>query len=169
MDLGSALLSQYRAALQMHRSAIEACPDPVWDEESHRNRSWNISYHALYYTHLYASRSEDAFEPWEKGRPNCHYMGRLPFPPHTEFELGPPYSKAEMIEYADFVERFLIRALPAEDLEAVSGFEWLPFRRFELHLYNVRHLQHHLGQITARVQAATGSGVPWVGRVVDRH
>lgn len=164
MDLMNSLLSQYRASLQMHRNAIEACPDSVWVDEAYRNRSWNLSYHVLFYTHLYASRSEEAFAPWDKGRMNLQYMGRLPYPPHTELELGTPYSKAAMLEYASFVERVLMQALPGEDLGAESGFEWLPFRRFELHLYNLRHLQHHTGQLSDRLQSATGAGVRWVGR-----
>jgi hypothetical protein len=149
----------------MHRSVIEAYPEPAWVDETHRNRSWNLSYHALFYTHLYASRSEEAFAPWGKGRPNLQYMGRLPYPPHTDFELGTPYAKAEMVEYATLVERTLMQTLPGEDLGAESGFDWLPFRRFELHLYNLRHLQHHTGQLSDRLQSATGAGVRWVGQV----
>lgn len=166
MDLRNALLSQYRAALRMHRSAIEECPDSLWADETPRNRFWNLSYHALFYTHLYASESEELFEPWEKARPNCHYMGRLPYPPHTAFELGPPYTQDHMLEYVALVEQSLLHSLPKEDLSAASGFEWIPFDRLELHLYNLRHLQHHTGQLIDRLSSVTEAGVQWVGRVL---
>lgn len=161
MDPAKPLLSQYRAALRMHRRSIEACPATLWVDEGFQNRFWNLSYHALYYTHLYASRSEDAFEPWEKRRPNCHYMGQLPYPPHTVFEIGPPYSPEDMLAYLGVVEGTLEKSLPKEEFDAESGFEWIPFDRFELHLYNLRHLQHHTAQLIERLRAVTGKGVSW--------
>ncbi len=39
-------------------------------------------------------------------------------------------------------------------LDADSGFYWLPFNKFELQLYNIRHIQHHTGQLTDRLRQA---------------
>jgi hypothetical protein len=47
-------------------------------------------------------------------------------------------------------------------LDAASGFDWLPFNRFELHLYNMRHLQHHTGQLTERLRTICDVGVSCV-------
>jgi hypothetical protein len=163
MDPTSALISQYRAALRMHRASIEVCPADLWTDETFENRFWNLSYHTLFYTHLYLSRSEAAFEPWEKGRKLCQYMGRLPWPPHEQVEIGPPYTREALLEYVDFVEEKIGDAIREDDPEAESGFEWIPFNRFQLHLYNIRHLQHHTGQMIERLRVATGKGVGWVG------
>ena len=33
------------------------------------------------------------------------------------------------------------------DLEAESGFYWLPMDKLELQFYNIRHLQMHVGEL----------------------
>jgi hypothetical protein len=35
--------------------------------------------------------------------------------------------------------------------------------RAELHIYNIRHIQHHAGQLSLRLRLETGEGVDWVG------
>ena len=39
-----------------------------------------------------------------------------------------------------------------ESLQGESGFSWLPFSRGEVHLYNLRHIQHHTGAMSAYVR-----------------
>jgi len=53
--------------------------------------------------------------------------------------------------------------LPALNLEAPSGFYWLPFNKAELQFYNIRHTQHHTGQLADRLRTAANLGVDWVG------
>jgi hypothetical protein len=52
--------------------------------------------------------------------------------------------------------------MPQETLDSASGFHWLPFSRFELHLYNLRHLEHHTGQLADRLRSVANLGVTWV-------
>jgi hypothetical protein len=62
-------------------------------------------------------------------------------------------------------------ALAAEtrqSLEGSSGFSRRQFSRGELHLYNLRHVQHHSGQLSAalrRLNLALQSpqALPWIG------
>ncbi len=44
-----------------------------------------------------------------------------------------------------------------------SGFFWLPFGKLELQFYNIRHLQHHTGELFERL-GAVGVTLDWVGR-----
>ncbi|KPJ52053.1 hypothetical protein AMJ39_08795 [candidate division TA06 bacterium DG_24] len=53
-----------------------------------------------------------------------------------------------------------MRAVPFGD---PSGFPWLPFNRFELHLYNIRHIQHHAGQLIERLRSQGVTDFEWVG------
>ena len=39
-----------------------------------------------------------------------------------------------------------------------------PFNKMELQLYNLRHLQHHTGQLAARLRTAANLAVTWVSR-----
>ena len=62
--LRSVLKSQYHASLAMLREAIERCPPEEWVSTDHKNACWQLSYHVLFYTHLYLQRDEAAFRTW---------------------------------------------------------------------------------------------------------
>ena len=75
-----------------------------------------------------------------------------------------PYTKADVLAYADHVDA-LVDGVDALDLHAdSSGFSWYAMGKLEHQLVNLRHLAHHSGQLADRVRAATGDGVRWVGR-----
>ena len=165
MNVQEILISQHRASLRMLLSAVEACPESLWTDDSYKNRTWHVAYHAILYTHLYLGRSPEAIVPWEKARPDYHYLGQKPLPPHEEPKIGEPYTKGEILEYGRVVSATvgpLVHALP---LDGPSGFPWLPFSRMELHIYSIRHVQHHSGQIIDRIRVRSGVGIGWTGMV----
>jgi hypothetical protein len=47
------------------------------------------------------------------------------------------------------------------DLDGKSGFEWLPMNKMETHLYNIRHIQHHVGQLVERLHQSGIKGISW--------
>ena len=167
MNIPESLTSQYRAALRMLRSAVETCPESLWTDRTPTNRFWRVAYHSVYYVDLYLSGSPESFEPWEKGRVDHQYLGRKPSPPHDEPKIGEPYTQAEILEYLDRVAASVPARVREHPLEGPSGFPWLPFNRLELHLYSIRHLQHHAGQLIDRIRERRGIGVGWVGMVRD--
>ena len=163
MDLHDTLKSQYEAALRMLDDAIEKCPEQLWIDSSVRNPFWRLAYHTLFYTHLYLSSSEATFVLWEKSRPNLQFMGKLPWPPHDTIDPGEPYTRSELRQYLGVLRSQLGDLLSKSELDGPAGFDWIPFSRMELMLYNLRHLQHHGGQLADRIAVATGQGVVWVG------
>ena len=76
-----------------------------------------------------------------------------------------PYSKDEILEYLQMCWEEVDARVPSLDLGAPSGFHWLFFSKFELQLYNLRHLQHHTGQLIDRLRTVAEIGVDWVGAV----
>jgi hypothetical protein len=50
-----------------------------------------------------------------------------------------------------------------ESLREIVEFDWLSLERAELHVYNIRHIQHHAAQLSLRLRLDTGDGIPWVG------
>ena len=54
--------------------------------------------------------------------------------------------------------------MDALDLEAESGFYWLPFNKLELQFYNIRHLTLHTGELAERLWAVAGEETRWVGK-----
>jgi hypothetical protein len=165
MDQSSVLqhfVSQYRASLAMLRTAIEVCPESLWLASDCRNRFWHVAYHSIFYTHLYVQAGEAEFRPWHKHQPDSQYLGPRPWAPNEAVVIERPYSQEEVLEYHDFCCAEVISKAPAFGLEEDSGFSWLPFNKTELHLYNIRHIQHHTGQLIDRLRTSANIAVPWV-------
>ena len=164
MNLKQVITSQYLAALEMLRQAVLKCPPALWDDPADKSRFWHVAYHALFYTHLYLQDTEAAFVPWAKHRDQYQYMGPLPWPPHAMPAIGQAYTPGEILDYLDFCRHEVATRVPRADLEAASGFYWLPFGKLELQLYTIRHIQQHAGELMERLGSRAGIEVAWVGR-----
>lgn len=53
--------------------------------------------------------------------------------------------------------------MPRLNLEAASGFEWLPFNKLELQIYSIRHIQQHAGELMERLGTRADAEIAWVG------
>jgi hypothetical protein len=166
MDTKRVIQSQYLAALEMLQQALVKCPDPLWNAPEDKNKSWHVAYHALFYTHLYLQDAEKDFKAWVHHRNEYQFMGQVPWPPHAPPEIGEPYRREEVLDYLAFVREQVQERVPALDLEAASGFEWLPFGKLELQFYNIRHLQHHTAELYERLGARSGIALDWIGRAI---
>ena len=156
MTIQATLKSQYHASLAMLLEAIEHCPPSLWTSPVYANRYWQVAYHVLYYTDLYLQPDEASFTPWELHRPEHHRFG--PRPDLT------PYTQAELLAYGHRCDALVDSAVDRLDLTAAgSGFSWYQMPKLEHQLVNLRHLQHHTGQLADRLRQAAGRGVRWVG------
>ena len=167
--INQAIVGQYHASLSMLRTALETCPDDLWDASVGRHPFWLIGYHALFYADMYLAGSQDAFSPPEFGRENEHYMEKLPFEPFEPYEaveIGEPYQRQRLLDWCDKCRANVDKIVPAEsaeDLAAEADFPWMEFSRTECHLYNIRHIQHHVAQLSMELKFQTGTGVEWAG------
>jgi hypothetical protein len=165
MDAKPAILTQYLAALEMLKQTVVKCPPALWDEPSDKNKFWHITYHALFYTHLYLQVSESEFKAWAKHREHYQFLGPLPWPPHEPPSIGQAYDKEDLLAYLEVCQAQVKEIVPLLDLEAAaSGFSWQPFGKLELQLYNLRHLQHHIGELMERLGTRAAIEVDWLGR-----
>ncbi len=167
MDIKTVIKSQYLASLVMLKQAIGKCPESLWDDPAYKNRFWHVAYHALFYTHLYLQPSEKDFVPWAKHRVEYQFMGPLPWPPHKEPAIEEPYRKEELLAYLDICQQQVEEQVAALNLDDESGFDWLPFGKLELQFYNIRHLQHHTGELCERLGTKAKIDVDWVGMKHD--
>lgn len=158
MNVQAIVVSQFNAALEMLKGAVEKCPDALWDSGDDKTKFWAVAYHALFYTHLYLQDSEKVFKTWEKHR-EAYEFGATPA------EGGAPVvcPKQTVLEYLAFCRAQVTARVPQLDLEADSGFFWLPFSRLELHLYTIRHVQQHAGELMERLGSRAAIDVDWVG------
>lgn len=160
MDVQKALKSQYHAALLMLRETIELCPADLWTAGEARP-FWRIAYHALYYTHLYLQPDEAAFQPWDKHRPECHF---LQWGPEEEPNAYSAYTQAEMLDYWRLCDRMIDAGVDRLDLEAPEcGFSWYSMPKLEHQMMNIRHLQQHTGQLAELLNQAEVD-TSWIGK-----
>lgn len=163
MNIHDVICSQYKASLGMLEQAVQKCPDALWEAEEDKVKFWHIAYHGLFYVHLYLQKSDGDFVPWPKHRKDYNAMGRMPWPPYAEPEIGEPYTKTDIQEYIDYCRQQVHTWVPQTDMEAESGFDWLPMSKFELQIYSIRHLQQHTGELMERLGTRAGIDVDWIG------
>jgi hypothetical protein len=149
MNIHQTIQSQYLAALEMLKQVIVKCPAAQWNAPGDKDKFWNKAYHTLFYVHLYLQETEAHFRPWEK---------------HHDPDTGEPFTHDEVLEYLVFVQGQVREQVPALNLEAESGFDWLPFNKLELQLYNIRHIQQHTGELYERLGTRENIELDWVGR-----
>ena len=154
--------SQIRAALRMLRRQIEACPDDLWNREVDHNPSWVLAYHTLYFAHLYLSPSEDTFEPYERQVYGHAGYGKTDLGNWTELTQDDVFAKPDVLAYCDYIDGRVSEWVESTPFDAASGFHWLKFSKAEAHLYNLRHVQHHAGQLAERLRQEEDTGGGWV-------
>ncbi len=127
----------------MLNDCVQNCPQEHLDGKIANYTFWQVAYHTLFFVDLYLSPNAEAFEP------------RGFHPRGSDFKDGYPsrrFDQRELTEYLTICRQKGIETLASEtpeSLEHLSGFQWLPFSRGEVHLYNIRHIQHHTGQLSA--------------------
>lgn len=150
MQIQEIIQSQYFAALEMLKHVIVQCPGALWDAPGYNDPCWKTSYHALYYAHLYLQDTEKDFSRW---------------PQDQDPQSESPFTREQLLDYLAFVQKQVQERVPALNLEANSGFDWLPFNKLELQLYNIRHIQQHAGELYERL--GSNIEIDWVSQTPD--
>ncbi len=158
-----AIISQYRAALRMLRDVISRVPDEMWDSREHpdTHKSWRLLYHTIWSTQYYLHDNAIDGLFWDKAIPGAESLGGAWEDPETMVPVNGTNSPDELLSFLDNIEVNLQKNVEALPLDGPSGFEWYPYSRFELHLNNIRHIQHHTGQIIERLKNRGYSGFAW--------
>ena len=140
--LRETLIGQFEAALAMLSHSAAACPVEHWEGRIANNSFRQVAYHALFFVDCYLSPSENDFQLRE-----LHQRGG----DEREAVVSPGLSKDETIAYATIcrqkVGEIVLSETP-ETLVGPSGFSFRRISRLEIHVYNIRHLQHHVGQLS---------------------
>lgn len=163
--VGSAVAGQYGAALGMLRVCLEQADEAAWQAPVGTRPFWHVAYHALYITDFYLSPDEKTFRPPSFHREDYDVLGSQPWAPHRKVVADRPYDKDTLKTYVDACRAKAKLTMDGEtetSLDGASGFSWLKFSRLELHLYNIRHLQHHTGQLGACLRRQHSAGVGWL-------
>ncbi len=112
------LTAQYEASLAMLNRCIDACPPEHWEGKIAQGTFRWVAYHALFFTDLYLSPNEHAFEL----RDLHHHGGD-----EREPVACPGLSKDDTLAYVPLCREKIYDSLAAETAESLagpSGFSW---------------------------------------------
>jgi len=158
---------QVAAAIQMLRSAIEACPDDLWEDRTEGTPFWHLAYHALFFTDLYLSDDLASFQARDFHEEKSHFLpGDYPEFGGVATTPEKAYSKAQLLDYADHClgkSEETFRKLTNERALERCGFYWYELNVGEFLLNNLRHTQHHAGQLISILRRRADIGVDWLG------
>ena len=141
--ISTILASQYKASLGMLRNALEKIPDAQWNTEEYNNPNWQIGYHILWATKFYLGPDTRQYTPFKNAIEGAESLGGANEWENAEVKVEGFHTRAELLFFIDELENTLPAAIEKIPLEGDSGFEWYPYSRLELHINNIRHIQHH--------------------------
>jgi hypothetical protein len=155
---------QYEAALSMLKASVDKCPEAVWNSRGANYKFCQLVFHTLIFTDLYLGHDdEESFRRQPFHRRNEGFFGD-----YEEFEDRAPvrlYDKASILAYLEHCRSKAVEVMEGETADTLStrAESRRSLSRAELHIYNIRHIQHHAGQLSLRLRLETGDGVDWVG------
>jgi hypothetical protein len=141
-----ATVGQFEAALAMLKQCVERCSDELWETKVAQLTARQLAYHTLFFVDFYLTPSEHEFTLRD-----LHQEGG----DEREPVNSPGLPRAETLAYVLICLeklRTTIASETEESLRGISGFSWCKFTRMEMHVYNLRHVQHHAGQLSAHLR-----------------
>ncbi len=159
------IISQYKASLKMLLNTIDLCPASLWDGKEYENTFWCIVYHTLFYRALYLAKSPSNFSTWTRHIENYNNLGKFTHD-NKPIVVKVVYSKNDLKKYLEIIVDRVEKSINEMEDKKRSKFHWIPGTEVERHLYNIRHIQHHTGQLIERlhINGIKGiKGIKWEG------
>ena len=171
--LQKVLWNQFGASIDMLRDIIALWPDQYWNLQS---KVYYLSYHILLFLDYYLTI------------PPTNFKATLPLkmispdniPAYAVDDLLPAklYTKKELLDGLQTCRqkcKQLIFGLTEDNLEQtwidqrddIAGSSTLKYSVLEILLYNLKHIQHHVGQLNLLLREETGQAADWVSDAKD--
>jgi len=171
--LQKVLWNQFGASIDMLNDIIAMWPDQYWNLD---NKFYYLCFHTFLFLDYYLTI------------PPTNYTAPLPFtmispeeiPQYAVDDLLPRklYTKKELLVSLQTCRqkcKHLIFGLAHETLEHpwldqpddIVGGSTLRYSVLEILLYNLKHVQHHVGQLNLLLRKETGQAVAWISNVQD--
>ena len=164
LDVFKQLISnQYEAAFCTLGECVKRCPDEIWQRSVVNNPFSQSVFHTLFFADLYLGTNVE-----EQPTQPFHQEHASVFDDYEQIEDRVPvatYSKEFIRKYLVHCRSKAIETLNREnenDLSQPVLFPWLETSRAEVHVYNIRHIQHHAAQLIAKLRSEVDEDMPWV-------
>lgn len=158
------IANQYEAALRTLSACIDRCPDDARHMPIGIYEFSQAAFHTLFFADYYLGRNADALRDQPFHRENQAF-----FDDYEQLEYRKPigiYDRPSLQKYLHHCRTKAAVVVAGEDeatLAGPSGFDRRDFTRAELHVYNIRHIQHHAAQLILRLRIETDVDIPWFG------
>lgn len=156
------IIAQYEAALRTLYNCIENCPDSIWNGPAVNHTFNQSAFHTLFFADVYTGKNLEALK-----QQDFHLEHVEIFADYEELEDRKPqasYEKPFILAYAEHFLNKMRKVVASESeqtLNSKADFRWLDLSRAELHVYNIRHLQHHAAQLIMRLRLDTDIDIGW--------
>ena len=147
--------NEYHALFEMAHKAINHCPEELWSNERKDPPYWLLVYHTAFYLDFYLRAAPEEFE--------------------TRFDISGPFdlaakmkrtlSKKELKNYLISIKRRcnrVLASLRSKELEGKNTYTWTGPTLAHRLVYNVRHAQHHIGQLNLMLRHHQAEAAAWV-------
>jgi hypothetical protein len=157
--LNQSLWSQFGAAIDMLEESIQTCPRGVWEQKGVFSFQ---AYHTLFFLDYYLSTDPVGFSQPQ----NFSY---------SEFDEAPIvviYSQEDLLDYLSACRQKAQTLILGLD-EQLAAQRWInesktmDYSLFEILLYNLRHVQHHVGQFNLLLRQQIDAAPDWIENHVD--
>jgi len=166
------LARQFAGCFSTLGYCVEKCPEALWNASVARYPFSQVAFHTLIFADLYLGRDAESLR-----RQPFHLANPAFFADYEQLEDREPvsvYERPQILTYLEFCRDKAASTLAAETAEILSApakFHWRSFSRTELHDFsraelhvnNIRHIQHHAAQLTLRLRLDSDIQIPWIG------
>ena len=158
------IANQFEAALSTLNICVNKCPEAAWNARVANLKFCQVVFHTLFFSDYYLGPNSDSFREQLFHRENKEFFRR-----YEELEDRPQvelYDKPAIKKYLKHCREKASAVVAAETLEILdgpSGFKRRIGSRAELHVYNIRHIQHHAAQLSLRLRIDHQIEIPWIG------
>jgi len=156
--------NQFDASLCMLNECIVRCPEDWWNQPVGNHPFCRVAFHTLFFTDFYLGEGDGD----ELNRQAFHRDHPDFFRNYEELEDREPaflYDRPRVQLYLEHCREKAKRVVENETQQTLSGnsgFERRDCTRAELHVYSMRHIQHHVAQLSLRLRRSCSIAIPWV-------
>lgn len=170
------LWKNFGAAIDMLGDSISLCPDSLWQSEK---KFFFLSYHTLIFLDYYLTIPARDFKPVLPFK--LVPMESLPQDAVDDVIPNAAYTREEMLDYlSSILEK--CKKLILDSSEEKLKEKWIAKEEINLHglcpslvedysvieilFYNLRHVQHHVGQLNLILRQKINAAPDWVSHSV---
>lgn len=157
------IANQFEAAFCALNTCIDRCPEEAWNAPVVNLKFCQVAFHTLFFADLYLGQNEESLRVQQFHRDNEPF-----FRDYEELEDRKQQLLYDRVTTKAYLQHCRTKASEvsavetAETLAAPCGFPRRKVSRAELHVVNIRHIQHHAAQLSLRLRIDQGEHIPWV-------